>query len=418
MTLLLQVAVILAAARVMRRVMVPVRQPAVIGEMFAGLLLGPSCFGWLAPRASAALFAESSLAPLNAVSQIGLVLFMFVVGIRVGAQRHGTPRLVATVTSAVSIAVPFALGALLAVAVHARLAPVGVAVGPFALFLGAAMSITAFPVLARVLVEHRLLTTELGLLAISCAAVDDVAGWLMLAAVMTLLDRGAGLDIAARVGLLALYVALMTLVVRPALARMRRRRAGHSADIALPLLLLLLSAVATESIGVHALFGAFFAGVIMPRDADVQSALVRQIEPLAVTLFVPLFFAYTGLRTSVQLINTPALWRDAALILTIAVAGKGGASMLAARTLGLPWRQAGALGALLNTRGLIELVILNIGLERGILSPTLFSMLVLMAIITTCMTSPIVQALLVGGGLEERERLERPAVGLAAGVDG
>ena len=401
MILLLQVAVILALSRVARWLFAPLGQPAVVGEMAAGLLLGPSFFGWLMPRTSAALFAPPTLPSLNALSQIGLVLFMFLVGLRLGSPNAAARRRVAIVTSGTSIVVPFVMGALLAVAVHERLAPAGVGVLPFALFIGTAMSITAFPVLARILIDRRLLKTEVGAIAITCAAFDDVTGWLILSGVTALVRAGDAHVFVTRTFLFVGYLSIMIVVVRPALrwfVRWRGPRFGASADdLAVGLLVMLLSAVATESLGVHALFGAFFAGLMMPRDANIERVFAERIEPVTMTLLLPLFFAFTGLRTTVQLIDSAALWRDAALILTVAVVGKGGGSLLAARARGIRWREASALGVLLNTRGLVELVVLNIGLELGILSPVVFSMLVLMALITTFMTSPLIAWLLPMG---------------------
>jgi Kef-type K+ transport system membrane component KefB len=397
--LLLQIAIVLATARLARWLVMPLGQPPVIGEMAAGLLLGPSFFGWLMPDSSAALFPVPSLPALNALSQLGLVLFMFFLGVRVDAHKVDARRNVAMVTSVTSIIVPFALGAWLATGLHERLAPAGVGVLPFALFFGAAMSITAFPVLARILVDQRLLRTEVGVMAIACAAFDDVTGWLILAGLTTLIrpddvSYGFGVRLLFLIG----YLAVMIGIVRPALRWFVNRRGrdgfGESADdLAVLLLVMLLSAVATEFVGVHALFGAFFAGLMMPRDAQIERAFEQRIEPLTMTLLLPLFFAFTGLRTNVQLLNSAAMWRDAALILLVAVSGKAGASTIAARTMGLSWRDASLLGVLMNTRGLVELVVLNIGLDLGILSPAAFSMLVLMALITTFATSPIVRTL-------------------------
>jgi Kef-type K+ transport system membrane component KefB len=297
-----------------------------------------------------------------------------------------------------SIVIPFVLGALLAFAVLDRLAPAGVGTWPFALFVGAAMSITAFPVLARILIDHRLLETEVGVLAITCAAFDDVTGWLILGGVTALVNAvGAGVFVT-RTLLFVGYLVVMVVAVRPALrwfARWRGPQFGASADdLAFGLLLMLASALTTESLGVHAVFGAFFAGLMMPREPHIERAFAERIEPVTMTLLLPLFFAFTGLRTVVQLIDSAPLWRDAALILMVAVVGKGGGSVLGARAMGIRWRDASALGVLLNTRGLMELVVLNIGLELGILSPVVFSMMVLMALITTFMTSPIIKWLL------------------------
>ena len=366
--------------------------------MWAGLLLGPSLLGWLWPSGFAAVFPGPSLPALNALSQIGLVLFMFIVGLRLGSHTSGGLRHAAIVTSLTSIAAPFVLGAWLATTLHARLAPAGVGLLPFALFVGAAMSITAFPVLARILVDHQLLNTNLGVIAISCAAFDDVAGWLILAVVMTFAGGNAGgPSVPARMLMLAAYLAVMLFAVRPALRRLVTSRVHMTAPpaerLVVPLLVLLLSAVVTELVGVHALFGAFFAGLIVPRGAGLEEIFVERVEPMTVTLLLPIFFAFTGLRTSVQLVDSLPLVRDAIVILIVAVAAKGGASALAARASGLPWKDAAALGALVNTRGLIELVILNVGLDAGVLAPRIFSMMVLMAVVTTCMTSPLLNAL-------------------------
>jgi Kef-type K+ transport system membrane component KefB len=395
--LLVQVAVILAFARVVRWLIVPLGQPAVVGEMVAGLILGPSLIGWLMPAASAALFPPSTLPALNTLSQIGLVLFMFFVGARMDGHKVQARRNVAMVTSATSIIVPFALGAWLAWTLHDVLAPPGVGTLPFAMFFGTALSITAFPVLARILIDQRLLTTELGVLAIACAAFDDVTGWLILAGVTTLVRaEGSGAFVRAFV-LFGSYLAVMVIGVRSALRRYVRFRGtdfGSMGDLALVLLLVLLSAIATDRIGVHALFGAFFAGLIVPGEARIERTFERHLEPFTMTFLLPLFFAFTGLRTNVALIDNPALLLYAALILGTAVLGKAGASTIAARAMGSTWRDATALGILLNTRGLVELVVLNIGLDLGILSPVVFSMLVLMALVTTFMTSPIARGLL------------------------
>ena len=282
---------------------------------------------------------------------------MFIVGVRVGSHSSGVKRRVAAVTSVVSIAVPFTLGVALAFALYDRLAPSGGDVWPFALFVGAAMSISAFPVLARILTDQGLLGTDLGRLAIACAAFDDVTGWLILAGILSIAHIGPAQSFVVRLALFAAYLATMVGVVRPLLAMMVRRRrfSGATADRLVPVLIVaLLSAAATDALGVHALFGAFFAGLMMPRHLAVE-AVVGAVEPVTMALLVPLFFAITGLRTSVRLIDSPALIGDTAIVLATAIAGKGGASAFAARAMGLRWRDAGALGALLNTRGLIEL---------------------------------------------------------------
>ena len=392
MILALQLAVVLALSRAMRWLFACLKQPAVIGEMVAGLLLGPSCFGWLMPRTFAAIFNPSQLTALNTLSQIGVVLFMFIIGMRVRSNSYPTHGGVAVIVSITSIAVPFALGAILAVAAHARLAPSHVGALPFALFVGAAMSITAFPVLARILDDHSLLATELGILAISCAAFDDVTGWLIVAGILSLVNGTTVSTFSIRLLMFLGYIAVMTLLVRRALewaAGTPRFASTTSPGLTgIILLVVLVSAWITDVLGVHALFGAFFAGLMMPASADIETRVVRRIEPITVAALLPLFFAFTGLRTNVLLLDNSAMWRDTVLFLAAAILGKGGASMMAARAMDVRWREAAALGVLLNTRGLVELVILNIGAELGILSPGLYAMLVLMALFTTVMTSP------------------------------
>jgi len=386
----MQSAVILAAARAARPLFARLAQPAVVGEMAAGLLIGPSCLGYFLPRVEAALFPPDSLAPLNALSQTGLVLFMYIIGIRTRSHASEIGRGAAAVTSVVSIVVPFAFGVALSIPFHERLAPPAVGRLPFGLFIGAAMSITAFPVLARILTERGLLATRVGAIAIACAAFDDLSGWLILAAILTLIGVGSSLALSTRVAGLVAFAAIAWLIVRPALARLARRGSlDHVAVRATALLVFaFLSAAATQALGVHALFGAFFAGVATP-PAVRPAALVDALEPFATKVLLPLFFAFTGLRTAVGAIDTPALWWMTAAILVAAIAGKGAASTLAARAMGLAWRDAAALGALMNTRGLVELVVLNVGLDAGVLSPIAFSMLVVMALTTTMMTCPL-----------------------------
>jgi Kef-type K+ transport system membrane component KefB len=316
---------------------------------------------------------------------------MFLVGLRLDVEHVRSARRVAITTSVVSIAVPFLLGTVLALNLSARLAPPGVQPLTFALFVGVALSITAFPVLARILNDHRLLTTRLGSLAIACAAVDDVTGWLILA-VLTALSRPGNAYLVGlkTLGLFVVYLMFMIAVVRPVL-RQVGSRPQPARDLAIVILVMAVSALATEAIGVHVLFGAFFAGLMLPRSAPIERVFRQRIEPAIVTVFLPVFFAFTGLRTSVRLVDSAALWVDFGLILMVAVAGKAGAAAIAARVVGLTWRDATALGILLNTRGLVELVVLNIGMDLGILSSVMFSLLVLMALVTTGMTSPLLR---------------------------
>jgi Kef-type K+ transport system membrane component KefB len=348
--------------------------------MTAGILLGPSLLGRVAPDAFAHLFPADGLGALNALSQIGLILFLFLVGLQVRTHDTGLAA-PAIAASSASMLTPLALGALLAIPLHRELGS-HVPLARFALFMGAAMSITAFPVLARILTERGLLNSRAGAIAISCAAVDDVAAWCLVALLMAT-SMAAWLLVLAG---LAVYGAAMLYAVRPMLRR-------HVPNLAVALLLLLVSSWTTEALGVHALFGAFVAGLVMPRGLQLGKVL----EPLTSTLLLPLFFAFTGLRTSIQLVSGTRLWLYCAAIIAVAISGKLLGCALTLRVRGLPWRESLTVGTLVNTRGLIELVILNIGLDRKIISPALFSMMVMMALVTTLMTTPLLAILSPAG---------------------
>lgn len=391
--LLIQIVVILLAARLVGLIFRKLHQPQVIGEMIAGILLGPSLLGWLAPGVSATLFPPESLGFLNALSQIGLLLFMFLVGLEFDPKLLRNQGHAAVVTSHASIIAPFALGAGLAFYLYPRLSDPHVQFTNFALFMGIAMSITAFPVLARILTERRMLRSKVGMMTIACAAVDDVTGWSILAAIVLFTNASTGasplwLTLAGTV----VYLVVMILGLRPLVQRLaiNFQMRGISQDMmTLIFLVLLVSGLVTEWLGIHALFGAFLAGVIMPKQHSFVHALTEKLEYVAVVLLLPLFFAFTGLRTSVGLLNGADMWFYCSLIIVVAVTGKFGGSTVAARWTGMAWREASAVGVLMNTRGLMELVVLNIGLDIGILSPTLFAMMVIMAIVTTVMTAPL-----------------------------
>lgn len=394
--LLLQIIIIIAVARGLGLAFKKIEQPQVMGEMVAGILLGPSLFGWLAPGLFTALFPPESLSFLNALSQIGLLLFMFVIGLELDPQMLKKHRHLVVMTSHVSIIVPFLLGSLLALYLYPRLSDDRVKFTHFALFLGTAMSITAFPVLARILTERRLLRTELGSVAIACAAVDDVSAWCILAGVV-LVVRAADAATPFWLTLLssAAYIVLMLTVVRRLLGAVWKvylERGLITQDrLAFILLLVLGSAWMTEKLGIHALFGAFLMGAVMPKDQRFVHALTEKLWDLTVILLLPLFFAFTGLRTRIGLLSGAGMWVYCGLIFAVAIAGKCGGTMLSARLGGMPWREAGALGVLMNTRGLMELVVLNIGLDIGVISPALFAMMVLMALTTTFMTTSVLE---------------------------
>lgn len=395
-TLLIQIGVILVVARIVGFIFRKIHQPQVMGEMVAGILLGPSLLGWLAPAASATLFPPDSLGYLNSLSQIGLLIFMFLVGLELDPQILRGRGHAAVVTSHVSILAPFFLGTLLALYLYPRLSDDSVSFTNYALFMGIAMSITAFPVLARILTERNLLRTQIGSVTIACAAVDDVTGWSILAGVVLLARAGAtATPLWVTILGTAVYILGMIFVVRPLLRNLEtlfKLRNRLSQDImAIIFLLLLASGLITEWLGIHALFGAFLMGAIMPKHYGFVHTLTEKLEYVAVVLLLPLFFAFTGLRTSIGLVNGAEMWFYCFLIILVAVAGKFGGSTLAARITGLSWREAGALGVLMNTRGLMELVVLNIGLDIGVLSPAMFTMMVLMALVTTFMTAPMLE---------------------------
>jgi Kef-type K+ transport system membrane component KefB/nucleotide-binding universal stress UspA family protein len=370
-------------------------QPLVIAEIVAGIALGPSLLGWLAPETSQALFAADSLATLKLTSQIGLVLFMFLIGLELDPRMLRGRGHTSILISHSSIVLPFVLGVLLALWLHDGYAPANVSFWAFALFMGAAMSITAFPVLARILTERRLLKTRLGAVAIACAAVDDVTAWCILAFVVAI-ARAGGVSPALWTTALALvYIAAMLVVVRPLMARLAARVATPEAMtqniVALMLVVVFLSSWATELIGIHALFGAFLLGAILPKTGGFAHGLATKLEDVVVVVLLPLFFAFSGLRTEIGLLDTAEHWLVCGVIVAVACIGKFGGSVIPARLTGLSWRESGALGLLMNTRGLMELIVLNIGLDLGVISPAVFSMMVIMALVTTFITTPLLQ---------------------------
>jgi Kef-type K+ transport system membrane component KefB len=395
--LLVQIAVVVIAARGVGLLFRRIGQPQVVGEMAAGLLLGPSFFGWVAPGVFARLFPPDSLGFLSSISQVGLLVFMFLVGLELNPRLLRGRGATAVVTSHASIVVPFVLGAFLSLWLYPRLSDSSVGFTGFALFMGAAMSVTAFPVLARILAERGLTHTRVGTVTLACAAVADVTAWCILAVVVaTVSARGNGLPPWVTIAGAVVYAALMVLVMRRALAPLEARfeRDGRVTQDVLGAILLvaLASAWATEALGVHALFGAFLAGAVMPKGKAFTHALNGKLEDVTVVLLLPLFFAFTGLRTRIGLVEGE-MWGWCALVVLVAVAGKLGGSAIAARLTGMGWREAGAIGALMNTRGLMELIVLNVGYDLGILSPALSTMMVVMALATTCMTGPLLSAL-------------------------
>ncbi|WP_224364876.1 cation:proton antiporter domain-containing protein [Hyalangium versicolor] len=394
--LILQLIVIIGVSRLIGRGARWLGQPLVIAEVVAGIVLGPSLLGWLAPGAMEVLFPQSSMGILKMLSQVGLILFMFLIGLELDPKLLKGRGHASVAISHTSIVVPFALGAgAAALWLYKALAEPSVSFSSFVLFMGVAMSITAFPVLARILTERRLMQSRVGAIAITCAAVDDVTGWCLLAFVVSIV-RASDFTHAAWTTLFTLlYITFMLLVVRPFLARLGARVASRDGltqnVVAATLILLLASSWATEFIGIHALFGAFMLGAIIPKEGGLAESLAEKLEDVAVVLLLPVFFAYSGLRTQIGLLNSSEAWLTCGAIILLACLGKFGGSAVAARLTGMRWREAGAVGILMNTRGLMELIVLNIGLDLGVISPKLFTMMVVMALVTTFLTTPLLR---------------------------
>jgi Kef-type K+ transport system membrane component KefB len=392
--LLLQVIVIMVATRTVGALFARFGQPPVIGEMAAGILLGPSLLGWLWPEAFSFVFPKESMAILQLLSQIGVCLFMFVVGMELEGSllRRNTDKIV--LVSHTSIMFPFLLGSVAALYLYSKYAAPGASVPAFTLFMGIAMSITAFPVLVRILEARGIAKTFLGTMAITCAAVDDATAWGILAFVVAIARATGLVSTIFSLGLVIAFVALMVFGVRPCLPhwfglnRTNDAMPGRGA-IAAALLIMTISALATEVIGIHALFGAFLAGVVMPRKKYFLDYLIVRLENVSSVFLLPLFFAFSGLRTHVGLLSDATSWLVCLAIIGVAMVGKLGGAMVSARLTGVNWSNAFALGALMNTRGLVELVALNIGYDLGILSPSIFTMMVLMALVTTFLTGPL-----------------------------
>ena len=391
--LFLQIVVIIVATRLFRRLFQKIGQPPVMGEMVAGIFLGPSVLGLLSPETMVFLFPDSSMVTLRLLSQIGVVLFMFVVGMELNVQHLRDKGPAAIMISHASIVVPFFLGAALSLFLYTPLAPANTSFNAFALFIGVAMSITAFPVLARILEDRGMSQTYLGSIAITCAAVDDVTAWCLLALVIATVKAGGIASSFVTIVLVSVFTCVMIFLIKPQLGHLIKDRAGnekHSSGlVAATLAFVLICALFTEVIGIHALFGAFLAGVVMPSVPGFRVFLKEKLESFSSSALLPLFFVFTGLRTQISLLNDWYSWLLCVVIVAVAIVGKFGGSTLMARWTGMNWHDSFSLGILMNTRGLIELVVLNIGYDLGILSARIFAMMVLMALATTFMTGPL-----------------------------
>ena len=390
--LLIQITTIILVARFCGWIFRKIGQPSVIGEIIAGIILGPSLLGMYFPEFSLALFPSDSMGNLKFLSQIGLILFMFVIGMELDMKVLKNKANDAVVISHASIVFPFALGIGLSYFVYNRFAPEGINFLSFSLFMGIAMSITAFPVLARIVQERGIHKTKLGAIVITCAAAGDITAWCILAVVIAIVKAGNFVSSLYIISLALIFVGVMLFIVKPFLKRIGDLY-GSKDNIGKPVvaiffLILILASYCTEVIGIHALFGAFMTGVIMPDVSKFRSIFIEKVEDVSVILLLPLFFVFTGLKTEVGLLNDPYLWQVTGAIIFVAVVGKFFGSALAAKFVGQNWRDSLTIGALMNTRGLMELIVLNIGLELKVLTPEVFTMMVIMALVTTFMTGP------------------------------
>ncbi|MBD2297778.1 cation:proton antiporter [Nostoc sp. FACHB-190] len=392
---LIEVLIVIGMSRLIGLAFKSIKQPLVIGEIVAGIMLGPSLFGLVAPHLAASLFPPETIPFLNVLSQVGLIFFMFLIGLELNPKYLSGNLQAAILTSNVSIIVPFSLATVLSLLLYPLVSNAGVSFTAFALFLGAAMSITAFPVLARIITENNLQGTRLGTLALTCAAVDDVTAWCILAVAIAVARTGNFFGAIPTIIESIVYIGFMLTLGRWFLKRLATyyRRTGRLSQLLLAVIYMAVvgSALITELIGIHLIFGAFLLGAAMPKNADLVRELAVKTEDFVLIFLLPIFFAYSGLRTQIGLLNRPDLWLLCGLVLLVAIAGKYIGTYVAARVSGINKREASALGWLMNTRGLTELIVLNIGLELKVISPLVFTMLVIMALVTTFMTSPLLE---------------------------
>ena len=413
--LLIQILLIIVVSKAFGMLLTKLGQQTVVGEIIAGIVLGPSVMGLLFPHFFQLIFPADSLNTLQFLSQIGLAFFMFIIGMDLDLDIIKKKAQDAILVSNVSIAFPFILGIILAYYLYLPYAPAGVSFLPFALFIGISLSITAFPVLARILQERGMTRNPLGALAIACAATDDVTGWCLLAVIIAIAKAGAITTALFTIILSIIFVLIMLFVIKPLVLKLYKEKLkSESPDkltVALAFVILLGSAYTAEVIGIHALFGSFIAGVIMPQNILFKKKITEKLEDVSVLILLPIFFAFTGLRTQIGLINQSDGWVAFGYIMVVAVLGKFGGSSFAAKIAGQSWSSSLTIGALMNTRGLMELIILNIGYDLGILSPQIFAMMVLMALVTTFMTGPLLNLINL---IDKRRRSQTEPVSTAA----
>ena len=406
---LVALAAVVVVARLFGFLFRRIHQPRVIGEVVGGIVLGPSLLGRIAPEAATYVIPATTAPFLSILAQLGIILYMFLIGLELDLRVLRKSGFSALLISNFSILLPFALGAALAFSLFQNYAAEGMSLMPFALFMGVSMSVTAFPVLARILNELGIHKTQLGVLALVCAAVGDVTAWCLLALVVSVLKATPAEALTTVAGTLA-FIAFMIFAARPLIARIMPwfEKFDHMTESGLAIVLvgILSSALITEAIGIHAIFGAFLFGAVIPHDSKVAHDINSRLETLVSILFLPAFFAFTGLRTQISLLSSAQDWLICLAIIGVAVIGKFGGTLFAARWTKNSWRDSVALGWLMNTRGMVELIVLNIGLDLKVLSPALFTMLVIMALVTTFMTSPLVRRVLniKTSGLSTRPR--------------
>lgn len=392
--LLIQITGILLAVKFFSFLFKYIGQPKVIGEIIAGIFLGPSFLGALFPQTFHAVFPNSSLETLGMLSQIGLMLFMFVIGLELDFNLLKNKLNKTLIISHAGILVPFLFGVTAAIWVYEEYAAGYTSFLPFALFIGISMSITAFPVLARIIQERGMTNTNIGVLSIASAANDDVTAWCIMAIVIAIARAGTFASAFFTIAITVGYILFMFFILRKILEKIGKKYITNDAIgnsfVGFIFIIMVISAVTTELIGIHAIFGAFMAGIIMPSNWRFRNVMIEKIKDVTLTLFLPLFFVYTGLRTQIGLINTPELWGVCVVFIFVAIAGKLGGCSIAARLTGETWRDSFVIGVLMNTRGLMELIALNIGYEMGILPPQIFVIMVIMALVTTFMTTPLI----------------------------